>query len=75
MPARGCSSSLAVHFSITLMSISVFSEDGNAPFVVDFPHINKYQVTNLFKELNIVKCRSLSAAGFLSNNDINLTAT
>ena len=50
-----------------------FTDD--APFVVDFLDIEKHQVNDLFKELNTVKCRSLSAAGFLLNNDMNLTAT
>ena len=44
-------------------------------FVVDFSGIKKYPVSSLFLELNTVKCQSCSAAGFLSNNDINLTAS
>lgn len=49
------------------------SNDGK--FVVDFSGIKKYPVSSLFLELNTVKCQSWSAAGFLSNNDINLTAS
>ena len=49
--------------------------DENAPFVVDFLNIKKFEVDGLFWELNTVKCRSLSASGFLSNNDINFTAS
>ena len=47
----------------------------SAPFVVDFHEIKKYKVEGLSEELNMVKCHSLSAMGFLANNDINLTAT
>ena len=46
-----------------------------APFVVDFIDIKKYQVDNMFKELNTVKYGSWGVAGFLANNDINLTAS
>ena len=51
------------------------TNDEGALFVVDFHEIKKYKVDGLFEELNMVKCRSLSAMGFLANNDINLTAT
>ena len=52
-----------------------FADNNNAPFVVDFLDIEKHDFDDLFMELNTVKCRSLSPAGFLLNNDINVTAT
>jgi len=42
--------------------------------VVDFHDIKKHEVTG-FWELNTVKCHSLSAWGFLNNNDLNVTAS
>ena len=49
--------------------------DKNAPFVADVHEIMKYKVQGLSWELNTMKCDSLSAAGFLVNNDINITAS
>jgi hypothetical protein len=49
--------------------------DEDAPFVVGFLDIHKYPVDDLFWELNTVKCRRWSVAGFLENNDINVTAS
>ena len=51
------------------------NEDENATFDVDFHEIKKCKAHGLPWELNMVKCCCLSAAGFLTNNTINLTAT
>eukprot|EP00956_Cyclotella_meneghiniana_P025955 scaffold55159_cov58-Cyclotella_meneghiniana.AAC.6 len=49
--------------------------DEGAPFLVDFLDIQKYPVGDLFWELNTVKFQRWNAAGFLENNDINVTAS
>jgi hypothetical protein len=52
-----------------------FTANENAPMVVNLHEIKKYEVPGMGSELNTVRCHSLSALGFLANNDINVTAS
>ncbi len=47
----------------------------DVPLIMDKNQIKKFETAGFYLEINKVKCPSLSADGFTSNDDINLIAT